>query len=221
MASSDPYDVPGGAPVPDPYASGARAIYEYQASHRGPSFDALWTDVGDDAILVHQGITFLPDRSGYRYVPETRESSRSGCLALLGGVIAVAFVVVQLLPDGCTSTLTGLGFGAWIGVGAVFLGLVVFALARGTRETKSKDERGIWIEGVFLFPDALVRRTKISVEVVPKKDIVRFVYRKVPSHARHETCVVRRDGNGEESFLYLWEHRDSTKPLDDWLRAPS
>jgi hypothetical protein len=218
---SDPIDPPG-ARLPEPYAQGVQAIYAYQASHRGEGFDAIWQEIGEDTLLVHDGIVFIPQRGGEMYMPEAGTSTKSGCLILLGALVAIAFVVAQFLPDSWSNAFFGAGPIVWIAVGAAVLGIVAFALVRADKERRENVKLGIWPYGVFLFPNALILRTDVKNYVFEKKDIVRFAYRVVPKHQQvFETCLVRLDEYGTEVFHRVIFLHDSTKVLEEWRQRPS
>jgi hypothetical protein len=218
----NPIDPPG-APLPDAYTSGVRAIYEYQANHRGEGFDAIWKEVDGETVLAHEGVVFIPERGGEMYMPEAGTSTKSGCLILMGALVAIAFIVAQIIPDEWASGFFALGWKVWLGVGAFVIGFVAFGLVRADRERKENVKQGIWAYGVFLFPDALIIRTDVKNYVYPKKDIIRFDYRRrrKQQNNSYETCAVRLDEYGTEIFDRVTFLRDTTKLLDEWLRRPS
>jgi hypothetical protein len=218
VPSSDPFDIPDWAPVPPPYTDGARAICTYQGQHRGRRFEKIFKKVGDDRVLVHDGITFLPYTDRELYMPEARASARSGCLVVLGALVTLAFLAFSLLPSSLVDGLANLPVGVWIGIGVAVLAIGYVGLSRGDKERKANAMHGIWVEGVLLFPDALVIRSQIRVDVFPKKDILRFELRLTArrDQAEHDTCLVRRGDDGDEEAIRVTSYNDSTKLLEEW-----
>jgi hypothetical protein len=171
-------------------------------------------------VLVHDGIIFLPETRHELYMPEARSSAKSGCLVVGGALVSLGFLALEVLPASFATWVAELPVGVLVGLGLAILAFAYVGLSRADKERNENAKQGIWVAGVLLFPDALVIRSALKVDVYPKKEILRFELRLTSrrDQAEHNTCLVRRGDYGDEEAIRVTCYHDSTELLERWRR---
>lgn len=210
--------IPGRAPAPEPYQAGVDAVFAHLVQHRGERDKRVWRREGDSRVLTVDRVTFIPDKACTKLDPDSGQFASFVGVKFIGGFFGLCLVVTPLLPSSVTSSISRMGIGGLLGVAAAVIGLFVAALLRDNRRVAAMEARGIWVDGLFLFPAALLIARPRSMEVILKSTIRKFVYQlKTGSNQRRRTYC-KHGPEGDESMLEIANH-DLAVFLEAWRTA--
>lgn len=219
----DPWSPPRWSRPPDEYEAGVRAIYEAQAKARGEVFESIWKRTDLESSMEVGGVAFTRDERDPKYVPELGVFAQYAGLRIAGIVGAVLAAIAPFVIDGLDALWAHVGKPfplAFLLVGVV-LGAMIAVYVLDMARVARLEKRGIWVGGVFLFPDAVVVRRDRQIEVVPRGDIVRFAY--LPHKTRTQdfrTWCLYRSKTGTEERLQICGH-DSVARYEAWRTSGS